>query len=44
MGEDMTNVYPPPVVVNCGNDSNFVSSDIENGQFAHLVGARKCLP
>jgi hypothetical protein len=44
MGEDMTNINPPSVVMNCGNDSGLVASDIKNGQPAHLVGTWKCLP
>jgi hypothetical protein len=43
MGEDMTNVNPPSVIMNCGNDSGLVASYIENGWPSHLVGAWKCL-
>lgn len=44
MCEDMTNVNPPSVVMNCGDDSDLVASDIKNGQSAHLVSTWECLP
>jgi hypothetical protein len=43
MCENVSDINPMRVVVYCCNQTSFVPTNIENGQFAYLIGARESL-
>ena len=43
MGQDVPDVNLVSIIMNCGDQSNFVAADIKYREFLNLVGVRKSL-